>query len=371
MIHYICRESELNTIAPFVYTANAALDGRLRITSYEELFANLSIDPGHLVFTDFDRLTVYELETAQAIAMAVRANLPGVRILNEPTRVLQRYPLLTKLWRDGINPFRAARLDEGFPDLSYPVFIRREDEACGPESGLLHSESELRKAIDELLASGRPLRGRLAVEYCAQCDSAGWFRKYGAFRVGERILPQHIQFAKTWVVKQDSREIGPPQLAEELDYIRTNPHEAALLDAFDRAGIEYGRMDYTMVDGRLVVYEINTNATFTRLGLRDARQERREMVVQRMLDALSEIDRALPRCGPIRFTPPLPKIHALPGPRAPYASTWRLLGKSRSVDTAILLYQKLIPMTVRQRLPDAWRLRVKEGLGRALQRTRG
>jgi hypothetical protein len=46
---------------------------------------------------------------------------------------------------------------------------------------------------------------------------------------------------------------------EELEYIETNPHEEILRRAFDLAGIDYGRADYGVVDGRVEIWEINTN----------------------------------------------------------------------------------------------------------------
>jgi len=51
----------------------------------------------------------------------------------------------------------------------------------------------------------------------------------------------------------------PELLEEELEYVRTNPHAAMLEEIFDLAGIEYGRVDYGLRDGRPQVWEINTN----------------------------------------------------------------------------------------------------------------
>ena len=46
---------------------------------------------------------------------------------------------------------------------------------------------------------------------------------------------------------------------EELEYIEANPHAEVLRRAFDLARIEYGRADYGVVDGRVEIWEINTN----------------------------------------------------------------------------------------------------------------
>jgi hypothetical protein len=54
---------------------------------------------------------------------------------------------------------------------------------------------------------------------------------------------------------------------EELDYVRDNPHEAELREIFRIANIDYGRIDYALLDGRVQTWEINNNPTIGR-GLR-------------------------------------------------------------------------------------------------------
>ena len=41
--------------------------------------------------------------------------------------------------------------------------------------------------------------------------------------------------------------------------MESNPHEAEVRRIFDLARIEYGRIDYAFRDGRMQVWEINTN----------------------------------------------------------------------------------------------------------------
>jgi hypothetical protein len=356
MIHYICRNGEQNTIAPFLCTTGSALQNVIRVTSYEEIFAEGALAAGHLIFTDLDRLSGYELEAAQVVAKAMRDATPGVRILNEPVQVLLRYSLITMLWKEGLNPFRAVRLDGAIPTLRYPVFIRREDGALGPESGLVQSEKELRDVMAELLARGCPLRGRLAVEYCAERSSDGYFRKYGAFRVDARILPQHIQFSRHWVVKQDTGVVTPPLVDEEMDYIRGNPHEGALRAVFDCAKVGFGRIDYSFVGGRLVVYEINTNPMFPSGNHRNGRQHLRRMVGQKLVEALRELDSPLPRADAVRFILPSLVFRALPLLWIKPGSIAQLLGRSALLDRIISLYWRVIPESLRRRLPTGLKM---------------
>jgi hypothetical protein len=73
------------------------------------------------------------------------------------------------------------------------------------------------------------LRGRLAIEFHNRPDAAGLYRKYAAFRVGDRILPQHMQVSEDGVVKRDSGRATGAHVAEELDHVRANPHRDQLL----------------------------------------------------------------------------------------------------------------------------------------------
>jgi hypothetical protein len=55
--------------------------------------------------------------------------------------------------------------------------------------------------------------------------------------------------------------MGEEQIEEHLRYVETNPHRDQLEKVFELAGIEYGRIDYCVVDGRVQTFEINTNPT--------------------------------------------------------------------------------------------------------------
>lgn len=319
MIAYICRQEHKRTILPFLRAEREALKRRIKVVSYEELFLSRAVPVAHLIFTDIDRLSVYEVEAAQAIANTLASADIGASIANDPARVLSRYSLLCELHRVGINSFQAARLDEGPITLNYPLFLRREDEALGPETDLLHSEEELHAAINAIQTSGKPLRGRLAVEYRAKRSDDGYFRKYSAFLVNGEVLPQHIQMASDWAVKSDSRSTGQAEASEELSYVCDNPHRDTLQRAFALANIDFGRIDYSIVDGRLEIYEINTNPTFSGSDKHDLRQERRALVRKRLASAFTSLDQPLAARGHIRFDLPRPRVHRLPAPRNPFA----------------------------------------------------
>ncbi len=314
MILYICRARHRYTIDRFLAALPPGTTGVPSVLTYEEMFAARALPPSNLIFTDFDRLSQFELEIAAGAAEAMRRARPHASILNHPARFLQRHDLLERLWQEGLNPFRSARLELPLPKLRFPVFIRREGDASGPETALLEDQPALDRAIQDLRDRGIPLRGRLVVEYCAKADAEGFYRKYGAFRIGDRILPQHLQISTDWNVKRNSNTLSEAHMTEELDYIQANPHSETLLQIMDMAGADYGRIDYTIIDGRLVVFEINSNATLPGSGQRPQRKERREIVFDRLVAGFNAIDKPVRPGNPVRIRLPQPISHDLPVP---------------------------------------------------------
>ena len=127
---------------------------------------------------------------------------------------------------------------------------------------LIHTAEEYLAAIRDLEARNVPAQHRIAIEFRDTADEGGIYRKYGVFVVGPAIVPRHLFFSRNWFVKHaDLAE--PDMVAEEMAFVQTNPHEARLREIFRVAGIDYGRIDYTVLDGRLQVWEINTNPVVT------------------------------------------------------------------------------------------------------------
>jgi hypothetical protein len=312
MIHYVCRAIHRYTIKDFLLALPADYSGLISVLPYEEIFAARALPPTNLIFTDLDRLSQYELEIAASGAEALRQARPEAQILNHPARFLQRHDLLEWLWHEGLNPFRSARLELPLPTLTYPVFLRREGDANGPETGLLYNQDELAAAIAAIRAKGVPLRGRLVVEFCNKPDAAGLFRKYGAFRVADRILPQHLQISDNWVVKSNSKQVTEEHVQEEMEYIQSNPHRDEISRIMDLAGADFGRIDYSIVDGRMVVFEINSNPGFPGVDKNDPRQERRRTVRERLIEAFLSLDTPVAPGALVPLTLPYPRSHGLP-----------------------------------------------------------
>ena len=103
------------------------------------------------------------------------------------------------------------------------------------------------------------MRELLVVEFCDPADAPGAYRKYSATCVQGRVAAQYVAVNRHWMVKFHGGKFREEWAHEERDYIRRNPHAAEINHIFSLAGIDYGRIDYGMLDGRIQVWEINTN----------------------------------------------------------------------------------------------------------------
>jgi len=256
IIYFVTRGYE-DTIEVFLDDWSPAARERFLVVSYEDTGSMATLPAGAAIFSDIERLGPSERKIAGRLREAFAAQFPGHVILNDPLRTMRRYDLLATLADRGLNPFRAYRLTETIHPRRFPVFLRYENEHTGSISGLLGSQDELEGAIVRAIVRGHDLHELLIVEYVDASDGHGRFSKYAAAVVGDRIIPRHIMSSENWIVKgSDSlNRVGP----DELEYIRVNPHGSQIAAICSIAGVEYGRIDYTVIDDRVVTWEINTN----------------------------------------------------------------------------------------------------------------
>lgn len=296
----------------------------IKSISYEKLFYEGSAPAGHYVFTDFDRLSSYELESTFNIATALKKHAPDALVFNYPNKVLERYPLLKRLAAEGLNQFTVSRYDAGERPQRYPVFIRLEDDCQGPDSPIINNDTEFDLAILQLQEQGKTAKRRIVVEFCAELDRDGFYRKYGAFNIGGKIIPQHILRSQGWNVKRSGLQSDEAFAAEELAYAQDNPHENELKKIFAISGVDFGRIDYGLVNGNIQTYEINSNATFpdfknTRGDNRDAL---RHLVRQTVTEALLQINAPMTSTGRFRFELPKPVLERPRLPRKRSLRAW-------------------------------------------------
>jgi hypothetical protein len=303
VIVYVVRRRHRYTIDQFLAAYARRLPFRLEVLSWERAFRARRLPRATYLLTDLERLAPADQERAARIRSALVE--AGARVLNDPLRSLGRYEMLRRLHDAGLNDFDAVRLTEGRWPERWPVFVRDEREHVGALTPLLHSREELAAAVESLVAEGRTRDGRIAVGFGAEADPDGSFRKYGAFRVGDRIVPRHVFWSKDWVVRSAGR-VDAAREQEELRYVRESPHERELREIFDRARIDYGRIDYGLVGGRVQTWEINTNAVLAGDdGSGPQRAATNALFVERFVEALAAVDDDV-ASGTVAIPPPAP-----------------------------------------------------------------
>ena len=249
------------------YTLESLVNGsfgfpvpQIRIASYSEYLkaGKVSVSRATHVFTDIERLSPNLLRAAANLYRRLQSL--GVRCLNDPARVLSRAELLTVLHDRGLNPTRVYRADTLPRPVSFPVFMRTEDDHETPEPTLYACQAELDEALAPFRANGMPLRGLLVIEKVDAPYSESLWAKWGTWRIGERIVVEHIAVDDQWLVKYGRHEcLTEAVTADEHDAVTTNRFERMLLPLFEIAGIEFGRADHAWTPAGTVVFEINTN----------------------------------------------------------------------------------------------------------------
>lgn len=258
MIVFLSTGKHAYAIGEFLRSWGADLADGIRIVPYHVLPSLWKMPVATYIFTDMERLTPAQLTVACWLWDKLAASGKDVRLLNHPGRCPRRLDLLRLLHARGVNSFAAYHAAEVLAVRRFPVFLRRASDHAGSISPLLHNQTEVNDAVMNYVMSGEPFDDLLAIEFC-DTGRDGLYRKYGIFRIGPHILPRHLLVSAEWMSKTKPCLIAPPYLAEELEYLAANPHEKEVRAIFELAGIEYGRLDYSIKDGKIQVWEINTN----------------------------------------------------------------------------------------------------------------
>jgi hypothetical protein len=269
-------------------TYGAPFRDRLASVHYADLIDDPEPRAATYCFGDLELLPDEQLVRAAELRRRLLAR--GCRVLNDPERTLRRYDLIRVLRREGINDFTAYREHEAFDRGRFPVFVRREHDHAGARSDLLGGAHEVQDTIGKLRADDPKLSDLLVVEFCDTADAHGVYRKYAAFRVGDAIIARHLFLGHQWHLKEAELR-DPASLQEECDYVTMNPHTDVLRPIFELAGVEYGRIDYAFDDGRIRVWEINTNPTILQPLVRAAARRSKGPI----LDAVDAMARAVLR----------------------------------------------------------------------------
>lgn len=212
-----------------------------------------------VILCDVERFRDVDLERLQRYAQ--RCEEIGARVLNHPRCAMRRAKLINSLASFG-NGFRAWPASEMPSDVRFPLFLRDEFEHDGPATDLLSTPDELAEALRQFERSRRCDGEPLVVEFVdVRAPGDIRYHKYGAFIMDGKVIPRHLFFAKHWVVKKPDEQ-SEDDLAAEREYLKQNHLAGPVAEACRRAGIDYGRVDFSArTDGSVTVFEINTNPT--------------------------------------------------------------------------------------------------------------
>ncbi len=180
--------------------------------------------------------------------------------------------------------------------------MRPENDHTKASDTLYADQAALDAALEAMRARGTPLRGLIVTEQVAAPYSDGLWAKWGTYRIGARTIVEHIAVDDRWLVKYGQHAlINDAVAADERDAVGTNRFADALAPAFDAGAIEFGRADHAVVNGRTVVYEINTNPSLSRFVPDPIHIRRETQLIARtaIADALAAVD--TPAGGRVRL----------------------------------------------------------------------
>jgi hypothetical protein len=227
---------------------------------YHTLFRSSTLPRATYVFADIERL--YRWERRLAAERFGSMSAAGLRCLNNPARVLTRYPLLRALARAKINSFDVYAADDAPRPRRFPVFVRSEAGHEGATSALLRSQEALDEHLVQRQAQGESLSDCIVVEYADARRPDGLWAKSGTFRIGNVLHYDHTDYLDGWIVKnsEGNAAVWTDAIeAAEREAVMTNAVPDAVRRAFEMSGIEWGRADHASTAAGDVVFEINTN----------------------------------------------------------------------------------------------------------------
>lgn len=250
MIYFLTFEAHQYTVHLFKDYTRA---DSIRILPYESFKLNFFTKNDVIIFCDIDRCTDEKLEVLKSHYNSLISI--KCKILNNPHQCLRRFDLLNKLSRLGLNSYKVYRLEDyNEGKIKFPVFLRNQFSHNGPDTPLLYNYSDLKKYIERSCIESSMISEFIDV------SNEMTYHKYGAFILNKTIIPRHYFKSDQWNVKSSNLNLHR-SIQDELDFINNNPHKDSILQIFRISKIEYGRIDYAIVNSKIVVFEINTNPT--------------------------------------------------------------------------------------------------------------
>jgi hypothetical protein len=263
MIHFVTTQAHSYTNESLIERHGSQ---RISLWSYEQLFLTKYLNAGTWIFTDHERLSSHQISLAAHFSNMLKGN--GACVLNHPAQVRSRFELLRRLFEAGINQFSVYRCESDPRPERFPVFIRNEFDHVSEVISLIETQADLDAELSKLEKDGIPLIGKIVIEYSGEQISPNIWHRMSTYCVAGKIIPHHMNFGNSWVVKDgfnktelDTHPERDRFLEMERTFVMKSQHVEDLEKAFSIARIEYGRADFSIKDNRVQVFEINTNPT--------------------------------------------------------------------------------------------------------------
>ena len=175
MIVYVVTARFSTTIQRLIHGLGSEARGLLSYITYEEMFFERATPLAHHIFTDFDRLSRYELDCAATVALRLQAQAPEIRILNHPLHALERVPLLTSSICKASTTSQSSVL---IPGRTYKIsgFPARRGRIWRTRDGHSAIRRGVRRCDRADAAQWGALKGRIAVGYVGEPDDKGFYR---------------------------------------------------------------------------------------------------------------------------------------------------------------------------------------------------
>lgn len=288
---YVCTRKHMQTVRQIQASiAQADTGSEFLIRPYDWLMSQQSLPRAAYILTDFDRLHVWYHEMLGRVRdRLIESGLP---VLNDPRLWLPRPAQIRTLRAAGLSDFGCWLPSHGEEPDRFPCFLRTIAAHRGTASPLLHSPDEAREALSIAMAKGRTLSDLMFVEFAgAPVPGETYFSKHAAFRIGDRILRGLTVTEAKWMAKFGTKGLaGDAFYAAELEETRQYPHAEQVRTVFETAGIEYGRVDFSFLEGRMQVYEINLNPSikFKMEHPNSDRLETMRLQQRQLIDAFSD-----------------------------------------------------------------------------------
>ena len=263
MIYFLTTERNMFPMRRFLRSGGKVLADQIVLLPYTRIHELSNMERGNIVFSDHDLLGENQRLIQKEIYNTIRTQNEDLKLLNDPSRVLLRKPMLRNL--SEVNGFNCYSFGDNLEEARFPVFVREENRHTGPLTNLIYNPDGLMRNLDRLIRIGYSSRELLIVEYSESVNQRGEFVKYSAFHLLGEVFPRYLNFSHDWNVKADLPPKDPLMEArngEIAEYMEQNPHRDWIRNIFEIAGIDYGRIDYGMVDGKCVAWEINLNPAF-------------------------------------------------------------------------------------------------------------